>query len=306
MEVDRHDPEFIVDVALHSPRSLLCPAQIHSARLNLSQGVTNSLNISTHEHIMPAATDHPSRPGHGFPISPFMLLALAILCQSALAWEGRVDANGKQLRWAQHTIPFKLNPSGDHGLSETAINTLVTAATHAWTDPIYGTLTFKHDGRTDQRGASHTDGTNLIYFESDWTHDPSLLAVTYLWSNPDGTIVGFDLAINARDHAWSIDGSAKSNDLLNTLSHEFGHAVGIDHSPNEALATMYASSPPGETLKRDLHRDDIDAVIHLYSGTMKTDEATKGCSTSGNRSGGLAWWALLAACPFIRRRRIHL
>lgn len=234
-----------------------------------------------------------------------MLLSLVILCQSALAWEGRVDSNGMQLRWEQHTIPFKLNPDGDHGLSEAAINTLVTAATHAWTDPVYGSLSFKHDGRTDQRGASHTDESNIIYFENDWSHDPSLLAVTYLWSTPDGAIVGFDMALNARDHDWSIDGSPKTNDLLNTLSHEFGHAVGIDHSLTEELATMYASSPPGETLKRDLHQDDIDAVIHLYSGTMDPGAEAKGCSTTHTRPVGFAWLALLAACPVIQRRRSH-
>lgn len=232
-----------------------------------------------------------------------MLLALAILAHPALAWEGRVDGNGQQLRWEQHTIPFKLNPDGDHGLSEAAINTLVTAATHAWTDPVYGNLSFKHEGRTDARGASHTDETNIIYFESDWAHDPALLAVTYLWSDPEGRIVGFDLALNARDHDWSIDGSPGSNDLLNTLSHEFGHAVGIDHSPSEALATMYASSPKGETLKRDLHQDDIDAVMHLYADGVAHDPEAKGCSTSGTNPTGAAWWALLVACPLIQRRR---
>jgi hypothetical protein len=231
-----------------------------------------------------------------------MLLTLALLCQPSLAWEGRVDANGKQLRWAQHTVPFKLNPDGDHGLTEAAINTLVTAATHAWTDPIYGSLSFRHAGRTNDRGASHTD-ENIIYFESDWAHDPALLAVTYLWSDPDGKLLGFDMALNARDHDWSIDGSPQANDLLNTLSHEFGHAIGIDHSPSEALATMYASSPRGETLKRDLHQDDIDAVVHLYSGNMSTQGEAKGCSTAGAGSSGLGWWTLLAACPFIRRRR---
>ena len=97
------------------------------------------------------------------------------------------------------------------------------------TDPVYGNLSFKHkDGQRAGRQPHRRD--NIIYFESDWAHDPALLAVTYLWSDPEGRIISFDLTLNARDD-WSIDGSPGSNDLLNTLSHEFGHAVGIDHSP---------------------------------------------------------------------------
>lgn len=232
-----------------------------------------------------------------------MLFSVALLCQPALAWEGRLDENGVQLRWEQHTIPFVLNPTGDHGIPEDAISTLVTAATHAWTDPVYGELSFEHEGRTDERGASHTDETNIVYFEDDWTHDPSLLAVTYLWSDPDGRILGFDLAFNTQHHDWSIDGNPDSNDLLNTLSHEFGHAIGIDHSPDEELATMYALSPPGETHKRDLHQDDIDAVVYLYSGTRDLDGEGKGCSTIRSPHSVPVWWALLAVCPIIQRRR---
>ena len=39
---------------------------------------------------------------------------------------------------------------------------------------------------------------------------------------------------------------------------------------------MYASSPKGETLKRDLHQDDIDAVMHLYADCVSRSEAKAG------------------------------
>jgi len=238
-----------------------------------------------------------------------MLTLLTIFLLPAQAWEGRKDAMGQQLRWTGDQISYRINPTGNHGLSPTAIDTLISAATRSWTDPVNGKLRFDNDGNTALRAANHTDQTNVIYFEDDWTQDPELLAVTYIWSNTEGEIIGFDMALNAEDHQWSIDGSAESNDLLNTLSHEFGHALGIDHSPLEALATMYATSPPGELLKRDLHADDVNAITHLYAHADQAEEDAAGCSTSStqmtDRSGQLFLF-LLTIVVATRRHRSPL
>ena len=209
----------------------------------------------------------------------FTLFAMMVL--PAHAWEGRKDAMGQQLRWTGSQITYAVNPKGSHGLSDTAIDTLVSAATRSWTDPVSGKLRFSNNGKTSIKTASHTDRVNAIFFEDDWSQDPSLLAVTYIWSNTEGEIIGFDMALNSEHHDWAIDGSPEANDLLNTLSHEFGHALGIDHSPIEALATMYATSPPGELLKRDLHDDDIDAVSHLYAHADQAEDDAAGCTTTG-------------------------
>jgi hypothetical protein len=141
----------------------------------------------------------------------------------------------------------------------------------------------------------------VIYFEDNWTEAPGLLAVTYLWSTTDGEIIGFDMALNSEHHSWSIDGSPQANDLLNTLSHEFGHALGVDHSPVVELATMYPTSPPGEVTKRDLHDDDVDAIVHLYAAADHAEESPPAaCSTAGTQSHGLALWLCL---PLIAIRR---
>ena len=230
-----------------------------------------------------------------------------MLAVPAQAWEGRKDAMGQQLQWGGDRVSYRINPSGDHGLSHTAIDTLVSAATRTWTDPVSGQLHFDNDGQTSIRKASHSDGVNTIFFEENWSEDPALLAVTYIWSNTEGQIIGFDMALNTQDHDWAIDGSPESNDLLNTLSHEFGHALGIDHSPTESMATMYASSPLGELHKRDLHDDDIAAITHLYAHADQADEDAAGCSTLGrsrtlDRSGlwTLSFLAIIAA---FRRHR---
>jgi hypothetical protein len=230
-----------------------------------------------------------------------MFSLFALLLNPAHGFEVRTDELGQRLQWKRHTVRYKVNPDGDHGLSEAAVDTLISAATREWTDPVSGNLKFAHGGNTDIAGASHTDDANVIYFEDNWTEAPGLLAVTYLWSTTDGEIIGFDMALNSEHHSWSIDGSPQANDLLNTLSHEFGHALGVDHSPVVELATMYPTSPPGQVTKRDLHDDDVDAIVHLYAAADHAEESPPAaCSTAGTQSHGLALWLCL---PLIAIRR---
>ena len=167
-----------------------------------------------------------------------MVTLFAFLLSTAHGYEIRTDELGQTLQWRRSTIRYQVNPSGSHGLSDAAVDTLISAASREWTSPVQNNLKLSHDGTTAIRRANHEDGVNVIYFEDEWTQDPGLLAVTYLWSTMDGEVIGFDMALNAEHHQWSTDGSDDANDLLNTLSHEFGHALGIDHSPVVELATM--------------------------------------------------------------------
>ena len=230
-----------------------------------------------------------------------MLPIITLLLNPALAFEVRTDELGQTVQWKRHTIRYKVNPEGDHGLSDAAIETLIGAATREWTNPVSGNLAFSNAGNTTLRSAAYEDKTNVIYFEDQWKEDPTLLAVTYLWSTTEGEMIGFDMALNAQHHQWAIDGNPESNDLLNTLSHEFGHALGIDHSPIVELATMYPSSPIGEVTKRDLHDDDIDAVMHLYAGANHAESTTPaGCSTVREPAHSALLWLCL---PLIAIRR---
>lgn len=234
-----------------------------------------------------------------------MFTLLPLFLQSALAFEVRTDDLGQTVQWRRHTIRYRFNPEGDHGLSSAAVETLISAATREWTNPVSGNLAFSNEGPTEIRTARHDDNANVIYFEDEWKEDPSLLAVTYLWSTTDGELIGFDMALNAEHHQWSIDGSPEANDLLNTLSHEFGHALGVEHSPVVERATMYPSSPVGEVQKRDLHGDDIDAVVHLYAnGSDAGSEASAGCSTNPSSPRSALGWLCITLLAFIRRTDI--
>ena len=127
-------------------------------------------------------------------------------------------------------------------------------------------FTFVYEGETKERRAHFgEDNPSVVYFEDKWDQSPGVLALTYRWSsNSTGKIIHFDLAINNMHHDWSTDGEAEKHDLQNALTHEFGHALGLAHS-EVPEATMAPTAPLGETEKRDLHKDDVEGVVYLYS-----------------------------------------
>ena len=226
--------------------------------------------------------------------------ALALMAGDAHAWQIRTNDRGHEMRWAKRSIHYTIDTSGDHGLSANAVDAMVAAATRNWSTAVETSLGFIHDGSAAGAVDAY-DKKNSIFFEDEWTHDPALVGLTFVWSQPDGEIVGFDMVLNADDHAWSTDGTADTHDLLNTVSHELGHALGIDHSPEIEEATMYPSTFPGEVIKRDLAADDEAAMRYLYAGDFHEPEAAKaGCSTAGTAAHHLGWLTLL---PLLARSR---
>jgi len=228
-----------------------------------------------------------------------LTLCLALLGTDAHAWQVRNNDHGQELSWKNRSISYHVDPSNTEGLSEAAVTSMIAAGTRSWTTPVGDGLAFVDNGRATGALDPH-DGKNIIFFEDTWAHDPTLVGLTYVWSRPDGEIIGFDMALNTQDHTWSVDGTPGANDLLNTLSHEFGHAIGVDHSPEVESATMYPSTFPGEVSKRDLDSDDESAVQYLYTASDDASAiAEAGCNTSAAPA-HLSW---LLTLPILAVRR---
>jgi hypothetical protein len=155
------------------------------------------------------------------------------------------------------------------------------------------------------------DGLNLVFLTDAWDHDASLLALTSVWSNADGTALSFDVRVDTRDHEWALDADAETNDLQNALTHELGHALGFAHLSDDRQATMYPKAAPGETLKRDLEDGDIAAAQRVYgNGEVLTDTGDASSDGGplpmcGTREGGPAgvWATLLGLAVVIRRMK---
>jgi hypothetical protein len=157
-------------------------------------------------------------------------------------------------------------------------------------------------------------------------------------SDRDGEIVDADVEINGVDFAVSDNGTSTSSqgcqsDLANTLTHEIGHLLGLEHSclapgdpqridgdmkpvpscepPSSPISetTMYYSQTCGETKKASLSSDEVAAMCSVYPkaddpGTCGgADEPSAGCCSAHSNLPGALLLVLITGLLSFRRRR---
>ena len=168
------------------------------------------------------------------------------------------------------------------------------------------------------------DRVNTVQFRSDfWGRNASkpadvvpypfnALAITSVFADrKTGAIVDTDVEINATGPMWGdvvanpeLRKSSNSHDLQNTLTHEFGHVIGLDHTCDGGgqsnlkdnagrdvprcpgnidtqETTMAAIVTPGDTVRRTLAPDDQKGICEIYPADGKL-----ACSDGGGDGGG--------------------
>lgn len=110
------------------------------------------------------------------------------------------------------------------------------------------------------------------------------VAMTLVSANQvSGEIVDADIMLNAAHHAFCTGTCGQDAfDLRNTLTHEVGHMLGLEHSEVPG-ATMFGGAPSQELAKRDLEMDDQVGICTSYrqawqDGGCPTDEPPGGCA----------------------------
>jgi hypothetical protein len=197
---------------------------------------------------------------------------------------------------------------------------------------------------------------SIIFRESDWPHPNEALAATTVTSAPDGHIVDVDVEINASSplQLWmnldegevppppppNVENGPEFYDLQSALTHELGHFIGLMHTcfrpqdgprlnddkdrpvpdcdgtPEDQASVMFPRVGAGETSKRTLSPDDIDAVCTIYAPSRAheacaLDTVPPGCGVAPPRRtkpraalGAIAGLATLAELVRRRRRRL--
>jgi hypothetical protein len=175
---------------------------------------------------------------------------------------------------------------------------------------------------------SGTQATLVVWYEDSWPFESPLgnpFAATGVWYEPStGRILDADIAMNGFSYTWGSDGAPGKVDVQSIVAHEAGHVLGLGES-SVAEATMYGFANEGETIKRDLHADDTEALCTLYP-VETTGECPSppgraaycmgtggcgGCGLAADRRGaeplamGIALVALLLALVGTRSGRIR-
>lgn len=232
-------------------------------------------------------------------------------------------------------------------LSETDARRAVQAAAAAWSRQAVSCTSLELQTITtgDTEAPVGADGVNHVAFRRDsWCrvpagtgcYDPSALALTTTFSRKSsGRIIDADTEINAVAFTWADLTSGKSvpgaaHDLQNTLTHEFGHFIGLDHTcflpgrpqpvddqgrlvPQCELAsreiretTMFAQVSEGDVSRRTLADDDVRALCSVYPAVDDSLEAGVGCAVVGTpHSAQTGSWVILLIPLFGAARPIR-
>ncbi|MGE3077185.1 MAG: matrixin family metalloprotease [Dehalococcoidia bacterium] len=169
-------------------------------------------------------------------------------------------------KWTSGTTSWSYNGTDAAASVAGSANAALQAAASTWGQQ-GAAFNFTGGGSTSNgTGAcgGGTDGSNTV----GWApQSGSVLAVTCSWfgssGNPFKPAVEFDMQI---DPEWNwTTGSPIQVDLQSVALHEFGHALGLNHSGSSA-AVMYASYTSG-TNKRTPDSDDVNGILAIYGPT---------------------------------------
>jgi len=177
-------------------------------------------------------------------------------------------------KWMASSATWSYNPQDEPVTVAGAAQQSMQAAASTWGQQ--GVAFFFTGGGSSGNGTGAcgggTDGFNTV----GWApQSGSVLAVTCSWystvGNPYKPAVEFDMQFDP-DWNWTT-GSPTQVDLESVALHEFGHALGLNHT-GDGSAVMYASYPSGAQ-KRQPTQDDIDGLNAIYgAGGGGTPTAT--------------------------------
>ena len=186
------------------------------------------------------------------------LLILAALIASA-AVAGAFVLNGP--KWGTQQVQYYINPSnGD--MSEADAIAAIQAGASAWSAQSRANILPYYMGRTSATSISR-NGVNEVFFRN--TSAGGLYGDTYWWYDSGNRLIEADIMFYDSGMTFFKGSSGCSYGvyLQDAMTHEFGHALGLGHSPL-ASATMYPTMLWCSLDPRSLDGDDLAGIETLY------------------------------------------
>lgn len=223
-------------------------------------------------------------------------LIVSIVLNSPLVFAFKmISFNGNVARWHSGIVNYVMDSRGSDDFNNGCDNSgpceserqAIAKAFATW-EKIDGIdLKFNEQSPKIISRTGYNNENSIKWIESNWTSQsfaPSkrVIAVTVqTFKTTNNEILDMDIYANGEYFKWAVINSSTENnlgdamDIQNIFTHEIGHGIGIDHtsedfyerSSEHYLATMFYSSGPGETFRRDLKELDIAAAQYAYNNT---------------------------------------
>jgi MYXO-CTERM domain-containing protein len=187
-----------------------------------------------------------------------LVAAVAALAATASALgyvRSRTSKSGKALAWQGSSCAYITPDSaGTPDLSLADVTAAIDASAQTWSEVPCSYFRLNVDA-PEPHGSAVLDkpqGLNYVVFRTDkWCppdasepcYDPNATALTTVFyidrpgEADDGRILDADVEVNNLDFAFTVDGTPPPDthgrpvaDVQNTLTHEFGHLLGLDHT----------------------------------------------------------------------------
>lgn len=189
----------------------------------------------------------------------------------------------KQVFWHRSCVSYYVHELGSRHLPkegayvDESVLDIIKASFETWNELSSVAFRMEYGGLTNIDKSEDTiDGNVISWREEAWPYaSRAALALTLISFDPEsGEILDSDIEFNGVERRFTIDPIDQNQgiDFQNTLTHEIGHFLGLDHSTIPE-ATMYGIALPGETNKRDLANDDIKGARDIYP-----DKKIEACS----------------------------
>jgi hypothetical protein len=259
--------------------------------------------------------------------------------------------SAKCLRWMNTSCVYlHVNSSGSPDVTDGSAVTAVHSSAANWRAAVascsFINMLFVADS-PDAVAAFDQHGTNentVDWVSDKWStptsqggreHDAQAAAITTVFfidapgDARDGQILDADIELNNENFRFATTGAKDRTDVENTVTHEMGHLLGIDHPCDDGTrvpapkdntgatipscfpvyklpqtmrdATMFNFADPGETKKRTPEADDVLGICTTYPKAMDPGVCApasvrdQGCSLGSAGAPPLGLPALLGA-----------
>jgi hypothetical protein len=253
-------------------------------------------------------------------------LLVLLVASPAYGYVRTQTSTGKGIDWRGHCPQLKLGGPTNPQISTERLQSALARSADAWNAPTQSCSNPRLTIELTPSSANDVgyDGTNVILWrlpgfcdedrnrQDDVCSAPNAAAVTTVFyvDKPgdahDGELLDTDMEINAVHFQFSDDGAPEKVDLGNTLTHELGHVLGLDHTcytvpgsapptdsigmpvpncfplsalpPSVTQATMFNFESPGEINKRIPTSEETSGVCAVYVGHNAMCSNGGGCS----------------------------